>query len=219
MLALELNPHTFYSVDLVLGLISTLVAVFIAGYALKGYWLTKNKTSIFFSSAFMLIAAGLLSRVAFDYLVKFELSYNPQFLLLETMTSLQSLMLFFSIFLLTTGYVLLLVLFYRIKSKRVAALIISLIAILVLTTSNAYLTAHLVPGILLLFGLTHTIDNFLRKKNKNTFLVLASFAMLLLSELVFLLVLKSLVFYFAASILRVIAYLLLLANTVLVLKR
>ena len=69
--------------------------------------------------SFMLIAAGLLSRVAFDYLVKLELSLNPKFVLTQAMTSLQSLMLFFSIFLLTSGYVLLLVLFYKIQSKRI----------------------------------------------------------------------------------------------------
>ena len=88
-----------------------------------------------------------------------------------------------------------------------------------LTTSNAYLTAHIAPAILLLFALTHTTENFLKKRNKNTFLVLAAFSILLLSEVFFLLVLKSVAFYFVGSALRVGAYLLLLANTLLVLKR
>ncbi len=215
---MELNPHTFYTIDIIFGLVSTLVAVFIASYAFKGYLLTRNKTSLFFSSSFMLIASGLLSRVGFDYLVKFELAANPRFLM-QTMTSLQSLMLFFSIFLLTSGYVLLLVLFYKIRSKRIAALMIALIALLVLTTSNAYLVAHATPALLLLFATAHTAEHFFKKRNKNTFLVLAAFIILLSSEAFYLLVLKSISFYFVGSILRVVAYLLLLANTILVLKR
>lgn len=218
MPAIDLNPHTFYTIDLLFGLISTLVAVFIASYAFKGYLLTRNKTSLFFSSSFMLIAAGLLSRAAFDYLVKFELAANPMFLL-DAMTSLQSLMLFFSIFLLNTGYVLLLVLFYKVRSKRIAALLIVLIAALVLLTSNAYLTAHVVPAILLLFALTHTTEHFFKKRTRNAFLVLSAFSVLFISELLFMLVLKSIAFYFVGTILRVAAYMLLLANAILVLKR
>ncbi len=209
--------NTFYNIDLILGVISALVAVFIAGYALKGYMLTRNRTSLFFSAAFMLIAAGMLSRVIFDYLVKFEL--NLPLVQVPTMTPLQGLMLFFSIFFLSSGYMLLLVLFFKIRSRRFMALLIVLLAVMALTTANAYLISHVVPAILLFFGLTHTTDHFFKRRNKNAFLVLSAFIILFASELLFLLVLKSISFYFIGSILRVVAYSLLLANVLLVLKR
>ena len=211
--------HTFYNIDLAFGLVSASVAVFIAGYALKSHLLTKERTSLFFSSAFLFIAAGLLSRVIFDYLVKFELTYNPRMIALHGMTSLQSTMLFFAIFLATSGYIFLIALFYKIKSKRVIALLVTLVALLTLSTSNAYLTAHVIPAVLLFFILLHTTDNFLRKRNRNAFLVFASFVILFASEIFFLLILKSINFYFVGSSLRVLAYLLLLTNMLLVLKR
>ncbi len=211
--------HSFYTIDLAFGLVSALVAFFIAGYALKGYFLTKDRTGLFFSSTFFLIALGLLSRVLFDYLVKFELTYNPRFVVLQSMTSLQALALALSIFLTTSGYVFLIALFFKIRSKRVVALLIILIALLTISTSNAYLTAHVIPAVLLFFVLLHTSENFLKKRTMNTFLVFASFAILLVSELLFLLILKSISFYFIGSTLRVLAYLLLFANMLLVLKR
>lgn len=211
--------HTFYSMDLAFGLVSTLVAFFIAGYALRSHLLTKDRTSLFFSSTFFLIAVGLLSRVLFDYLVKFELTYNPRLLALHGMTSLQALLLTLSIFLMTSGYTFLIALFFKITSKRVISLLIILIALLTLTTSNAYLTAHVIPAVLLFFVLLHTTENFLKKRTQNTFLVCASFVILFASELFFLLILQSISFYFVGSTLRVFAYLLLLANMLLVLKR
>ncbi len=211
--------HGFYTIDLSFGIISAIVALFIATYALRGYILTKNRTSLFFSSAFMLMAFGLMARVIFDYLVKFELTYNPRFAALQHMTSLQSLMLFLSIFLLTSGYACLIALFFKINSKRVIALLITLIALLTISTSNAYLTAHIIPAVLLSFILMHATENFLKKKSSNTFLVLSSFILLFASEALFLLILKSINFYFVGSTLRLLAYLLLLANMLLVLRR
>lgn len=211
--------HTFYTIDLAFGLVSALVAFFIAGYALRGYLLTRDRTGLFFSSTFFLIALGLLSRVLFDYLVKFELTYNPRFVALQGMTSLQALALTLSIFLVTSGYVFLIALFFKIRSKRIVTLLIVLVALLTLSTSNAYLTAHVIPAVLLFFVLLHTTENFLKKRTTNTFLVFASFVILLASELLFLLILKSISFYFVGSTLRVLAYLLLLANMLLVLKR
>ena len=211
--------HTFYTIDLAFGLVSALVAFFIAGYALRGYLLTRDRTGLFFSSTFFLIALGLLSRVLFDYLVKFELTYNPRFVALQGMTSLQALALTLSIFLVTSGYVFLIALFFKIRSRRIVALLIILIALLTLSTSNAYLTAHVIPAVLLFFVLLHTSENFLKKRTTNAFLVFASFVILLASELLFLLILKSISFYFIGSTLRVLAYLLLLANMLLVLKR
>lgn len=211
--------HTFYTIDLAFGLVSALVAFFIAGYALRGYLLTRDRTGLFFSSTFFLIALGLLSRVLFDYLVKFELTYNPRFVALQGMTSLQALALTLSIFLVTSGYVFLIALFFKIRSKRIVTLLIVLVALLTLSTSNAYLTAHVIPAVLLFFVLIHTTENFLKKRTTNTFLVFASFVILLASELLFLLILKSISFYFVGSTLRVLAYLLLLANMLLVLKR
>ncbi len=211
--------HTFYNIDLVFGVVSTFVAFFIAGYALRSHILTKERTSLFFSSTFFLIAFGLLSRVLFDYMVKFELTYNPRLLALQGMTSMQALLLTLSIFLMTSGYTFLIALFFKITSKRVIALIILLIALLTVTTSNAYLTAHVIPAVLLFFVMLHTTENFLRRKTRNTLLVCASFIILFASELLFLLILQSISFYFIGSILRVFAYLLLLANMLLVLKR
>ncbi len=211
--------HAFYTVDLAFGVVSTFVAFFIAGYALRSHLLTKDRTSLFFSSTFFLIAFGLLSRVLFDYLVKFELTYNPRLLALQGMTSLQALLLTLSVFLMTSGYAFLIALFFKITSKRVIALLITLVALLVVTTSNSYLTAHVIPAVLLFFVLLHTTDNFLRRKTRNTFLVCASFIILFASELLFLLIIQSISFHFIGSTLRVLAYLLLLANMLLVLKR
>lgn len=218
-MALIAALHAFYNVDLVFGLISSAIALFIAGYGLRNFLLTNNRTSMFFSSAFFFIAAGLISRVIFDYLVKFELTYNPRMVALQGMTALQSTMLFFAIFLATSGYVFLIALFFKIKSKRVIALLIILVGLLTVSTSNAYLTAHVIPGVLLFFILTHTTGNFLNKRNRNTFLVFASFLILFVSELFFLLILESINFYFVGSALRVMAYLLLLTNMLLVLKK
>lgn len=211
--------HTFYTIDLAFGLVSAFVAFFIAGYALRSYLLIKDRMSLLFSSTFFLIAFGLLARSLFDYLVKFEITYNPRFVALYGMTTLQAALLTLSIFLVTSGYAFLIALFFKIRSKRVMALLIVLVALLVVTTSNAYLTAHAIPAVLLFFVLLHTTENFLKSRTMNTFLVCASFVILFAGELLFLLILKSISFYFVGSALRVLAYLLLLVNMLLVLKR
>lgn len=141
--------HAFYSVDLAFGLVSAFVAFFIAGYALRSHLLTKDRTSLFFSSTFFLIAFGLLARALFDYLVKFEITYNPRFVALYGMTTLQAALLTLSVFLVTSGYVFLIALFFKIRSGRVTALLVVLVALLIITTSNSYLAAHVIPAVLL----------------------------------------------------------------------
>ncbi len=213
------GAQVFYIVDLIFGAVSALLAFLVAYYALRGYMLTRNRTSLFFSSSFLLIAAGLLSRVVFDYISKFEHVYSPQFLALLGAAPILSAILFTSVFFMSAGYAFLIALFFKIRSKRVILLLVTLVGLLAAFSNDNYLQVHVIPALLLFFVQLHTFENFVRRRTHNTLLVLASFLLLFVSELFFLLIGQSMDFYFFGTTLRLLGYLLLLANVFLVFKR
>jgi len=216
---MPLGVHLFFTVDLIFGIVSAMVAFLVAYQALRGYILTNDRTSLFFSSSFILITVGLLSRTLFDYLARFELTYARGTFALIHATPLLSWLLFASVFFVTAGYVFLIALFFKIRSKLVIALLVVLSGLLVAFSNDFYYQVHLIPAILLFFIQMHTFGNFFRKKTRSTLLVFASFALLFLSELSFLMINYSITFYFFGNMLRLVGYLLLLANLFLVLKR
>jgi hypothetical protein len=213
------GAQVFYNIDLISQGVSALVALLVAYFAFKGYILTKNRTSLFFSASFFLITMGLLTRMLFDFLAKFELAYNTKFFASLYAVPVLSGMLAASIFFMAAGYAILLALFYKIRSKSIIVLLILLVGMLAAFSNDSYYQVHIIPAVMLLFLQFHTIENFAKKTNANTLLVLASFFLLFVSELSFLLLNQSITFYFVGNTLRLMSYLLLLANLFLVFKQ
>jgi hypothetical protein len=209
----------FYTIDLIFGIVSALVALLVAGYAFRGHKYSRNRTSLFFTISFFFITLGLLSRVVFDYLAKFELTYNIHFFPSILSAPFIYGLLATSVFFVSAGYSLLIALFFKIQSKRIIFLLLALIGLLSININDYYTQVHIIPTILLFFVQLHTIEYYVKKRTKNTLLVLASFFLLFISEIFFLMIELSINFYFIGNTLRVIGFLLLLANLFLVYKR
>lgn len=212
------DGQAFYTIGLVFGFLSALFALVVSGYTLRGYLLARNRTSLLFSISFALIGLGLLARIAFDYVYRPTLFATLKYLEIQKTLSPEGIPLLLSIFLVASGYAILIALFFRMASKRILGLIIILLGLLTVNTPKIYITAHVLPVILLFFVLLHTTDNFFKKKTTNAFLILSSFTLLFVSEVFFLLIPQSLLFYFVGNAARLLAYLQLLANMFLVLK-
>lgn len=154
----------------------------------------------------------------FDYIYRPTLFATLKYLEIQKTLSPEIVLILLSIFLAASGYAILIALFFRVASKRVLGLIIILLGLLTLNTPNIYITAHVLPVILLFFVLLHTSDNFLKKKTTSSFLVLSSFTLVFVSEVFFLLIPQSQLFYFVGNASRLLAYIQLLANMFLVLR-
>lgn len=212
------DGQAFYLIGLLFGFLSSVFALVVSGYTLRGYLIARNRTSLVFSISFALIGAGLLAKMIFDSIYRPTLFATLKYLELQKILSLEGVLLLLSIVLIASGYAILIALFFKVASKRVMGLIIILLGLLAVNTPKLYITAHILPVILLFFVLLHVSDNFFRKKTTNSFLVLSSFTLLFVSEVFFLLIPQSLLFYFVGNATRLLAYLHLLANMFLVLK-
>ncbi|MBI2144413.1 hypothetical protein HYU17_04670 [Candidatus Woesearchaeota archaeon] len=215
MVHIPIEGHIFFLIGLVLGFLSSICALYIAAYTFRGYLLTRNRASMFFSASFFLLGFGLLGRTLFNYI---NVAHLPGLFNFIPQGPFQDFLAISSIFLVNSGYIMLTALFFRITSKRVTLLLFVLLALLTVSSQSAYLTGQVLPVILLAFVLTHAIENLFKKKTANAFLVLSSFALLFVSDMFFLLIPESIIFYFVGNSLRLLAYLQLLANIWLVLK-
>ena len=210
--------QAFYLIGILLELLSSFCAFIIASYTLRGYMLARKKTPLFFSLSFSMLGLALLCRAGYDFLARTNLFGTLRYLPDQTLISSAGLLIALSIFLTGAGYTMLIVLLMRLASKRILFLILVLLALITLNTHTLYITGHILPVILLVFVLLHVIDNFFKKRTTNSFLVLSSFTLLFVSEVFFLLIPQSLLFYFVGNFCRLLAYLQLLANMLLVLK-
>lgn len=192
-----------------------LVALAIALFGFKAYRLTEDKKYLYFSGAFGLLsielffyAATLLAR--FVYYENFK-HIDPGFLL-----NISQGVKFVLMFAILMAYAIFVIIYGRMGSRSVMALVGALVlALVVYSYRFQSLTGfNLSAALLLLFIVYYTTINFYKTQKKNAFLVLLAFVLLLVGHLLFIVERFDSVFFLLGNISQLVGYLSLLLMVV-----
>jgi len=215
-----LAPAWFFGYDVAFELVFAVVALVVSVFAFKIYRLTDQNQIKLFGISFLLISASYFIQSAFNYLIISKLNENiSRALKIQSVALLDALGFYAYIFFMTIGLVVLVHMTLRTKKVGILWLLISTsllgiyfsidIVYMFFTFSTVYLT----------FLSWHFIRNYLHNRQKKTLLITVAFVFLLISSVHFFVSINRSLFYATGHILELAAYLLILFNFYLVLRK
>lgn len=206
---LEVSPTWFFGIDSAFEFVSAMIAMFIGYYALKVRKATHKEDYLLLSNAFFAISFALVVRS----LVGFA-SYAG----IVDAASLvyDSAVLVYVLFMLT-GFGLLTKLTLGLKNGA-SLLFAFIISIVLLRIYAGYVFFYIGSVVLLLYAVNFFFINYRKNHSRYALLVLASFALILLSQIFFAAILLTNVFYVVGHAVRLAGFLILFCNIYLISK-
>lgn len=203
------GPQWFMGLDSVMQVLFALITLVIYFMSMKAYKFSKNSKYKRFGLAFAFMSIGYfvlaMSNLAittgfYDGTIR-GINFGNIFYLTH-------------IFLVLVGYAILLLVSMKIHDKKLTALMFSFILLFVIFSYQYYLKFHLVSMMLLLFIAHQFFENYQSKRSMNSALVFASFYILAVSEIFFLLTVYFPSFYVVAHLFQFAGYFAMLTMTI-----
>jgi hypothetical protein len=226
MIELELvySPKWFYGRDIFIDIISTLVLILIIFFTTKAYFLTKKKNYFFFSASFFLIFLSLLGKILMNFTIYNEIvdtrHYGFATLTYEKIISSDNL--YFAGFLCYRVFTLFgLYLLYSIYHKQSLGNTIFVFLLIILSMyyshSSSFIFYFLTFILLVLISIQY-FKKYKENRHSNTKLLIYSFSIIAISQLISIFIKTNLLFYVIAEVIQLIGYIILLFTFFRVLK-
>lgn len=217
------RPTWFLGIESLFEIISMIILLLVSLYSYKVYKLSNNKKYKYLAVSFFSIGIGFLFKILSDSIVL----YYDRFTFIDNLFRLSyfytgSLILF--AFLALSGYVILACLAAKVKGRRkiMSLLGIAFLCAILVRQARSFTFFYFFEFVLLIvYIIPYMYDNYKHKKNKNAYLVFLAFVLLALSSLFFIAMsaynLQQL--YIGGHFISLLAYIMLLVNLTLVLKK
>jgi len=227
MITLIFSPRWFYGYDIIFEALAVIVTLIIGLYGLRIYRFSKERVYKYFGLSFLAFAAAFIAKIAMNFVL-----YNPTAVktTMETMDITQRL-LAKSNLILQAGYdvhrflylfALLGIYWIISKSQDIEhrGLFIYMLLIITLFSFNTYYVFHLTAAIMLLFIVKH-FKNICQRKGAliNAHLNFLAFALILLSQLVFIFIFLNNAIYVVAEVVQLLGFIIFLINILLLVFR
>jgi len=215
------GPRWFYGVDYIFELVSVIVGLLISYFSYKTYRYTSQKKYFYFSASFFLVALAFIAKVlatipVYSKELKIEtvglVTVTQQ--VINRVSWINSLGISVSRLVMLFAFLILLLVTSKIRDKNIIFLLIYLMVISTTMVSAHYIVFHVTLLLLLAMLFLSFRKNWLKVKSLSAKMVMYSFGLLLLSQVLF--VFSGLFdsFYVIGESIQLIGYLLLLASII-----
>ncbi len=212
-------PNWFFGFDIAMELLFSLITFLVVIFAYRIGYFTKERKIKLFGTSFLLIGLSYIVWAGINF---WFVNLGPEGvreLSIQSITLIGVLSLYAYMILFTAGLVSLAYLVCDTKKGIVYYLVFGL-SLLVIFSSYYKLISFRILSIFLISVITyHYFEEYLRNKNKKSFLVLIAFLFLFSSSVVFVFSAIYYQAYVAGHILELVAYLLILINLIRSVKR
>jgi hypothetical protein len=223
-LELVYSPRWFYGRDIFIDVISMLVLILIVFFTTKAYFLTKKKNYFFLSASFFLILFSMLGKILMNFTIYNEIVDTRHVgfatLTYEKIVSSDNLyfagFLFFRIFTLFGLYLLYSI--YHKKGVGNLLFVFALIAIAMFYSHSSLFIFHFLSFIILFLITLQFFNNYKQHRHINTKLLVYSFSIITISQLISIFIKTDQLFYVVAEIIQLIGYFILLVAFIMVLS-
>lgn len=212
-------PQWFVGFSITMEIIFALVSLIVSYFSLKIYALSGQREPRLFGISFSVISISYIIWGALNFFVLKELNQGFSVLTLEKLTTLGASGIYAHILLYTIGLTTLAYMTFRIKSKRVYSLLLTLSLLVIVFSANKFNSFYILSSILLLLISFHYVSEYNKRKNPKTLLVLIAFIFLLLSSIGLAFSSQSYIYYIIGHLFELVAYVIILISLVLTIKK
>lgn len=213
-------PTWFFGYDIALELIFAIVSLVVSIFAFKIYKATDQKPVKLFGTSFLFISLSYFMQSLFNFLIISKL--NEQVCVIVKMQSVylfDTIGMFTHMIFMIVGLVILTYMSFKSEKKSLLMLLLVISLLSIFLSRNKLYMFFLFSSIYLIFIAWHFISNYLRNKQKKTLLIAIAFLFILFGNIHFLFSVSHQLMYAIGHILELLAYLLILWNFYLVLKK
>ncbi|MFH1209672.1 MAG: hypothetical protein V1663_02695 [archaeon] len=213
-------PNWFLGYDILLEVVFAVVTLLVALYAYKVYKFTEQRQSKLFALSFFLISISYLIQSILNFLILNKLNDNICTMLqIKSVTTLNLIGIYTHIFFFIAGLIVLTYTTLKIKDTRVLSLLFILSFLSLIFSLNKINLFYILSSIFFVYISLYYLFVYLKTKHTKNLLVLIAFIFLLFAHIHFIFSLTYGSFYVIAHLLEFIAYLLILIDLILVLKK
>ena len=220
MTYLFLTPKWFFGYDIILELLFAIITLTVSLFAFKIYKLSGQKQSKLFGIGFLLISLSYFAQSFINFAIVSKLNENIcQTLKIISVNTLNIVGIYLYMALFLTGLITLTYMTFRLLDLRIFTIILIIVLLSVILNSRAMYLFYILSSLLLIYIIIHYLKNYLHKKRGRILLILTAFIFLLFGRLHFIFSINHELFYALGHILELIAYLLILINLILIIKK
>ena len=224
MVQVVFSPKWFWGKDILIDSIALAVLLLIAIFATKYYRIKKSKNYLYLALSFYLIALSFFSKILINFTIYYQvlhtqiigsIEYTQVILKSSEILSISGLF-FYRLFMLLGLFTL-----YSIYEKQFKANIILMVYFIIISISfskEEYYIFYLTSLILLGIISNRYYQNYRNNKEKTSGMLAASFSVITLSQIFFMLVNFTKHFYVVGEVIQLIGYIALLITFITVLK-
>lgn len=215
-----ISPEWFVGYDVILEFIFAVVTFVIAIFGFKIYKETSQKQPFYLALGFMLIGISNIIQSIVNILIISELNETTSLITqLTEITSFNLFGLYVHMTFMLLGLSLLAFMTLKTKNIRALILLMGLTLFSLILSTNHVVMFYTLSALLLLSISEYYIEHFFKNKQTKTLLIAIAFVLLLFGSIRFLFEINHQSFYFIGHIIELIAYILVLSNLFMVLKR
>jgi len=216
-------PVWFYSLDIFFMSVSILVCLIIAFFSQKVFKITKEKKYLWFGLAYFLIAGAFIMRILSILIIymKSQIVEESGYLTISNFGELGTInnigYLFFRIGMLL-GFLTLMLVILKIEDNRVINLLIYFVLITTIFSFQAFLVFYVTLALILFLIIHQLWLHYQTSRSKNAAMVITSFVLVLISQLIFLLLGFHNIIYAVGEVFQLAGFILFFIPYMLVLK-
>ena len=196
------------------------ISLVIALFALKIYKATDQRPAKLLSLAFFSISSAYIVQTIFNFLIIKNLDDDVGGMInLSSAAVLDTIGLYFHIFFMVIGLVILLYMALKLKSTRVFWILLAISFTALIFSREPIIAYYFISALYLAVISWHYIENFLSNKQTKTLLIAIAFIFLFIGSFHFFLSVNHNLFIVIGHFLELAAYILILINFYLVLKK
>ena len=210
-----LVPSWFLGYDIIFEILFVMVTFMVAYLSFKVYNLSRQPKPKIFGIGFLLMSSGYLIQAILNSIFFFyirHMAFSPRqanFVIVLYMIAVYA-----YTYLMLLGLITLVYMTFNVKRPKIH-LLISLLVLMVLVSSvDKLMMFYIMSATISLFIFHHYIINYLKNKRTTSFLVLSGIGGMFLAYVIFIFSLDADIFYFIGHGVKLIAYIMILANLI-----
>lgn len=220
MPSMYISPAWFYGYDIAFELIFAVISLVIALFAFRISKASGQRSAKLLGLSFLFISLAYVVQSIFNFLILSKLNENIcRVAKISSVVLFNSIAIYTHIILWLAGLAILLYMALKPSKVWVFLGLIAIAVVSFLFGNNAILEYYIISSVYLAVISLHFIENFLSNKQTKTLLVALAFVFLLFGSIHFLFSVNHEIFYMIGHFLELFAYILILVNFYLVLKK
>ena len=220
MVHVYLTPTWFFGLDVIFAIIFAVITLIVSLYSFKIYKLSGQKSSKLFGEAFLLFSISYFIQSILNFAIISQLGENIcEAVKIQSVTTLAFVGTYIHFIFFITGLVMLTFMTLKIKSQKTYFLILLISLSSLLISANKVYWFYTLSSLLLMFIVIHYHNNYSNNPRFRSLLVLIAFCFLFIGHIHFIFSTNYALFYALGHILELVAYVLILINLLLILKK